>query len=126
MKKKLYSDKAPAPIGPYSQAVEFNNIIFTSGQIALNREGKLVGDDIKIQTRQVLENLKNILEENGSGLDCVIKSTIYLTDIEDFTLVNEVYSEFFSESEPARSTIQVSCLPRNAKIEIEAIAFRRA
>lgn len=125
MKKVLYSDKAPEPIGSYSQAIQLDNLIFTSGQIALNRDGKLIGDDIKTQTRQALENLKNILEENGSGLDCVIKSTIYLANIEDFVSMNEVYSEFFSESKPARSTVEVSRLPKDAKIEIELIAYRK-
>jgi 2-iminobutanoate/2-iminopropanoate deaminase len=125
MKKHLYSDNAPKPIGPYSQAIEFNNLIFTSGQIALDQKGQIVGDDIKSQTRQVLTNLKHILEENGSCLDCVIKTTIYLINIEDFASMNEVYSEFFSESKPARTTVEVSRLPKNAKIEIDIIAFRR-
>jgi len=125
MKKHLYSDNAPKPIGPYSQAIEFNNLIFTSGQIALDQKGQIVGDDIKSQTRQVLKNLKHILEENGSCLDCVIKTTIYLINIEDFASMNEVYSEFFSESKPARTTVEVSRLPKNAKIEIDIIAFRR-
>lgn len=125
MKKNLYSDKVAKPIGPYSQAIEFNNLIFSSGQIALDQSGKIVGDDIKIQTRQVLSNLKQILEENGSDLDCVIKVTIYLINIEDFASMNEVYSEFFIESKPARSTVQVSRLPKDAKIEIDVIAFKR-
>jgi len=125
MKKHLYSDNAPKPIGPYSQAIEFNNLIFTSGQIALDQKGQIVGDDIKSQTRQVLTNLKHILEENGSCLDCVIKTTIYLINIEDFASMNEVYSEFFLESKPARTTVEVSRLPKNAKIEIDIIAFRR-
>ena len=125
MKKLLYSNKAPKPIGPYSQAVEFNNLIFISGQIPLDQKGQIVGDDIKTQTRQVLSNLEHILEDNCSGLDCVIKTTIYLINIEDFTHMNEVYSEFFAESKPARSTVGVSRLPKDAKVEIDAIAFKR-
>ena len=125
MKKPLVSDKAPKPIGPYSQAVGFGELIYTSGQVALNLEGKLVSEDIKQQTKQTLENLKNILEDNGSSLDNVIKVMVFLKDMKDFSPMNEVYSEYFRSSFPARSTVSVSGLPLDARVEIEVIAFKK-
>jgi len=122
MKKKLYASKTPKPIGPYSVAVSYNGLIYTCGQIPLDINGNLAGDDIKTQTRQVIENLKNILEENGSSLDKVIKTTVYLKDITEFAGMNEVYNEYFAESAPARSTLEAARLPKDAKIEIDAIA----
>lgn len=122
MKKKLAASKAPKPIGPYSVAVSYNGLIYTCGQIPLDLNGNLAGDDIKAQTRQVIENLKNILEENGSSLDKVIKTTVYLKDITEFAGMNEVYNEYFAESAPARSTLEAARLPKDAKIEIDAIA----
>lgn len=123
----LYSEKAPKPIGPYSQAVEFDSskkLIYTSGQVALNAKGFLVSEDVKSQTKQALENLKNILEDNGSSMENVIKSTVFLRDMEDFTEMNEVYNDYFKNSLPARSTIAVSGLPKDARVEIEVISFK--
>jgi len=122
MKKKLAASKAPKPIGPYSIAVSYNGLIYTCGQIPLDINGNVAGDDIKTQTRQAIENLKNILEENGSSIDKVIKTTVYLKDINEFVGMNEVYNEYFEESAPARSTLEAARLPKDAKIEIDAIA----
>ncbi|MFA7360387.1 MAG: RidA family protein [Candidatus Kapaibacterium sp.] len=142
MKKKLYTEKAPKPIGPYSQAIqynslkikgggfesairdaiEFNGLIFTSGQLALGPDGNLISQDIKEQTRAVCTNLKHLLEESGSSLQNVIKTTVFIKDMNDFAAMNEVYAEFFGESAPARSTVEVARLPKDAKVEIELIA----
>lgn len=125
MKKEVIStDNSPKAIGPYSQAIRFDNLMFVSGQIPLNpKTGEVVSENIKKQTEQVLENLKNILEEGGSSLEKVLRTTIYLTNIEDYTMVNETYSLYFADLPPARSTVQVSNLPKNVSIEIDAIAF---
>lgn len=119
----LYSPLAPNPIGPYSQAVSFGELIFTSGQIGLDMDGNIVGDDIEIQTRIALENLLHILEDNNSSMDYVIKTTVFLKDMNDFAKMNEVYNAFFGSSKPARSTVEVSRLPKDVKVEIEAIAY---
>jgi 2-iminobutanoate/2-iminopropanoate deaminase len=124
MKKVIQTDKAPKAIGPYSQAIEAGNLIFLSGQIPINpATGELVGGDIRQQARQVLENLKHVLESRGLLMNQVVKTTIFLKDLGNFGPVNEVYSTFFPEEPPARSTVQVAALPRNTDIEIEAIAF---
>jgi 2-iminobutanoate/2-iminopropanoate deaminase len=117
--------KAPAPIGPYSQAVTFTGpVIMTAGQIAINPEnGELVNGDIRVQTRRVIDNLKAILEAGGSSLAEVVKTTVFLKDMNEFPLMNEVYAEYFRESPPARSTIEVARLPKDVKVEIEAIAL---
>ncbi len=122
----ISTDKAPSAIGPYSQAIEYNGIIYTSGQIALTKDGEMRENDIEVQTRQVLNNLEKILEEANSNLNNVIKTTIYLVNIEDFAIVNEVYASFFKEHKPARVTVAVKELPKNALIEIEAIAKKRS
>ena len=122
--KIISTDKAPQAIGPYSQAVEFNGMIFTSGQIALLPNGELAGEDIITQTKQVLTNLSAILNEAGSSLQKVIKTTIFLADIDDFAKVNQIYEEFFGTHKPARSTVAVKTLPKNVKIEIECIAYK--
>jgi 2-iminobutanoate/2-iminopropanoate deaminase len=124
MKKILYSPNAPEPIGPYSQAIEFGNLIFTSGQIALDINGSIVSDDIKHQTKKVISNLKSILEENGASLDSVVKTTVFMKDMNDFAAMNEVYSDFFQTSMPARSTVQVAKLPKDVKVAIEVIAYK--
>lgn len=124
MKKILHSDKSPEPIGPYSQAVGFDKLIFTSGQIALNTKGIIVSGEIAEQTCQVIRNLKNILEDNGSSLENVLKTTVFLKDMIDFNVMNEVYNEYFGSSMPARSTVQVSRLPKDVRVEIEVIAFK--
>lgn len=125
MKKILLSDKAPQPIGPYSQSVGFDNLIFTSGQVGLGLDGKLVSDDVKEQTKKALENLMNILTDNGSSPENVIKTMVFLRDMKDFTAMNEAYKEFFQSSYPARSTVAVLGLPLDAKVEIEVIAFKK-
>ena len=124
MKKILYSPNAPEPIGPYSQAIEFGNLIFTSGQIALDINGSIVSDDKKHQTKKVISYLKSILEENGASLDSVVKTTVFMKDMNDFAAMNEVYSDFFQTSMPARSTVQVAKLPKDVKVAIEVIAYK--
>jgi len=121
-KEFIYSKNAPEPIGPYSQAIKLNNLIFSSGQIALNPVNGLIEGDIKIQTRQTLENIKSILMAGGSDISKVIKVTVYLKNIGDFAGMNEVYSEYFGESKPARSTIEAARLPKDSLIEIDVIA----
>jgi 2-iminobutanoate/2-iminopropanoate deaminase len=125
MKEQIKTEKAPGAIGPYSQAIKWERLIFVSGQLAINPKTGNVEGDIKSQTRQVLTNMGNILEASGSGLDCVLKTTVFLADINDFAAMNEVYGSFFASSPPARSAFQVAKLPKDGKVEIEAIAFRR-
>jgi 2-iminobutanoate/2-iminopropanoate deaminase len=127
LEKSIISTKnAPAAIGPYSQAVAWNNLLFISGQIPLNpTTGEMVTGDFESQIRQVLDNLKSILEAAGLTTSSVLKTTIFLTDLADFAKANEIYSQYFAENPPARSTIQVSALPKGAKVEIEAIAGKR-
>jgi 2-iminobutanoate/2-iminopropanoate deaminase len=114
---------APAAIGPYSQAIRTGDLLFVSGQIPLDpATGQLLGGDIRAQTRQVLKNLAAILEAAGSSLGRVVKTTVYLRDLGEFAAMNEVYAEFFSEQPPARATVQVARLPRDAAVEIEVVA----
>ncbi len=122
--RPVHTDKAPAAIGPYSQAIEVDSFIFTSGQIALKPDGseEVLSQGIEAQTEQVLQNLKHILEAAGSGLNKVIKTTIFLADIEDFGIVNRIYAQYFQDHRPARSTVVVKTLPKNALVEIEAMA----
>jgi 2-iminobutanoate/2-iminopropanoate deaminase len=123
-KKVVQTEKAPMAIGPYSQAIQAGNLLFLSGQIPIDpKTGELVKGDIRKQTQQVLENIKGILESQGLGMENVVKSAIFLKDIANFNQVNEVYATYFPSSPPARSTIEVTKLPRNADIEIEAIAL---
>ena len=124
MQKDIIStNKAPQAIGPYSQAVRFGNLLFVSGQIPLDPEtAEIVKGDIKVQTKRILENLNAILTEGGSSLDNVLRTTIFLANLEDYADVNEMYTEFFDKSMPARSTVQVSRLPMDVRIEIDAIA----
>ena len=122
--RSILTDKAPAPIGPYSQAKAVNGFLFTAGQIPINpATGKMVEGDIKVHARQALENIKAVLEAGGSGLDKAVKVTVFLKDINDFASVNEVYAEYFGNSKPARSAFQVAKLPLDAKIEIEAVGI---
>ncbi|MGO9117591.1 MAG: RidA family protein [Desulfomonilaceae bacterium] len=123
MKEAVFTPEAPIPIGPYSQGIKSGNLIFVSGQVALNQQNKQIEGDIKQQTHTVLTNLSKILEAAGSGMDHVVKTTIFLFDMGDFLRVNEVYASFFGENPPARSTIQVAKLPLGALVEIEAIAL---
>lgn len=119
----IQTDQAPAAIGPYSQAIRSGELLFTSGQIPLKPGGELETGDIRAQTRQVLENLAAVLEAGGSSLAKVIKCTCFLADMSDFAAMNEVYGEFFGAAPPARSAVQVARLPRDVKIEIEAVAL---
>ena len=120
--KRVQTNKAPAAIGPYSQAVKVGDMIYTSGQIPMTADGELITGDIKAQTRQILENIQSVLESAGSSLSQIVKTTIYLTDMDDFIAVNTVYGEYFSGAYPARSTVAVKTLPKNVAIEIDAIA----
>ncbi|WP_456470169.1 RidA family protein [Caminibacter sp.] len=119
--QKVYTKNAPEAIGPYSQAVKVGNMVFTSGQIALTPNGEFLDADVKTQTKQVCENLKAVLEAAGAKIENVVKTTIFLDDINNFTAVNEIYAEYFSHK-PARSTVAVKELPKGAKVEIECIA----
>jgi 2-iminobutanoate/2-iminopropanoate deaminase len=125
MKKIISTDKAPKAIGPYSQGVLSGDTLFLAGQIAIDPEsGRIEVEDPAGQTRRVIENLRAVLQAAGMGLENVVKTTIYLTSMENFRIVNEVYSEFFSDSAPARATVEVAKLPLGALVEIEAIAER--
>lgn len=117
----IYTPDAPEPIGPYSQAKRFGNLIFTAGQIGLDREGNL-SETVVDQTRKALQNLSAVLSAGGASFESVIKTTIFLADMNDFAQVNEVYAEFFGDSRPARSTVEAAGLPKGALVEIEAIA----
>jgi 2-iminobutanoate/2-iminopropanoate deaminase len=123
MKHTVFSPNAPAPIGPYRQAVAVGRMVFCSGQIALDpATGKLTGDDVETQTRRCLENLSAVLRAAGLSLNDVAKTTIFLTDMGDFARVNAIYAGYLGRSAPARSTVAVAALPLGAKVEIEAIA----
>lgn len=121
--KFTQTPKAPSAIGPYSQAVVANGMVFTSGQIALTPDGVMLEDDIRVQTKQVLTNLGEVLQASGASLDSVIKTTIFLASMDDFGVVNEIYAEAFGSHKPARSTVAVKTLPKNALVEIDAIAL---
>ncbi len=125
MQREIIStDRAPRAIGPYAQAVRAGGLLFLSGQIALDPQtGQLVGADIKQQTRQVLENVRAVLEASGSSLQRVVKCTVFLADMDDFGPMNEEYGAFFQEEPPARTTVAVSRLPRGALVEIDVIAM---
>lgn len=120
--KVIKTLEAPAAIGPYSQAIKANGFLFISGQIPLTPNGELAGDDIKTQTKQVLKNLKVILKEADLSLKDTVKTTIFLKNMDDFSVVNEIYAQAFKEHKPARSTIEISKLPKDVLIEIELIA----
>ena len=123
----IKTQKAPSAIGPYSQAIEAGNLLFVSGQISIKPEtNEFIDGEVEVQTEQVLENIKAILEAGNSSLEDVVKVTIYLQDIKDFALVNKVYSRYFENSLPARATVEVSNLPKNAKLEIDAIAIKNS
>lgn len=125
MKKEIIAtDKAPKAIGPYSQAVKVGNFIFISGQIPIDpKTGEIAGDDIITQTKRVLENIKAVLEATGATLTNVVKTTVYLADMSDFKAMNETYKTYFTDNPPARSTVEVSKLPKGPKIEIDVIVY---
>jgi 2-iminobutanoate/2-iminopropanoate deaminase len=123
MKEIVHTDRGPKPIGPYSQAVKANGFLYLAGQVALDpKTGELTSSDIRQQTERTLENVKGILEAAGSNLHHVVKTTVFLKDLNDFAAMNEVYGRFFTAAPPARSTIQASRLPKDALLEIEVIA----
>ena len=126
MKKAIHTNNAPAAIGPYSQAIEANGMIFVSGQLPIDpATGAFAGEDIAAQTRQSLTNIKSILAEAGAGMEDVVKTTVLLKNIADFAAMNEVYAEFFTGDCPARAAFEVAALPKNALMEIEAIACKK-
>jgi 2-iminobutanoate/2-iminopropanoate deaminase len=123
MRDIVLTDRGPKPIGPYSQAIRTNGFLFVSGQVALDpKTGEMVGGEIRQQTERVLENIKGILEAAGSNLHHVVKTTVFLRDMNDFSTMNEVYAKYFTLAPPARSTVQVARLPKDALVEIEVIA----
>ncbi len=123
MKQVIHTDSAPAAIGPYSQAIQIGDLLFVSGQVPIDPStGAMVEGDIKAQAQQSLNNLKAILNAAGTNMGAVVKTTVFLADMNDFAAMNEVYAQFFQEPFPARSAVQVARLPKDAKVEIEAIA----
>jgi len=123
-KKVVISEKAPKAIGPYSVAIQTGDFVFTSGQLGLDpASGNLVPGGIEAETRQSLTNLRHVLADSGSGLEQVVKTTVFLQDMADFPKMNAVYAEFFPEKPPARSTVQVAALPKNGAVEIEVTAI---
>lgn len=122
MKQSITTDRAPSAIGPYSQSIKANNMLYISGQIPIDNTNGSIPDDISEQTTQSLKNGEEILKAAGLSMSNVVKTTVFMTDLADFTAMNEVYASFFSEPYPARSTIEVAGLPRGAKVEIEMIA----
>ncbi len=125
-KSIIHTEKAPAAVGPYSQATRAGELVYTAGQIPLDpASGKMVEGGIESQTRRALENLQAVLEAAGAGLDTVLKTTVFLQDMGEFGAMNAVYAEFFPENPPARSAVQVAALPLGARVEIEAVALAK-
>jgi 2-iminobutanoate/2-iminopropanoate deaminase len=123
MKKIIFTDKAPAPIGPYSQATQIGNTIYTSGQIPLTVTGELINESIEAETKQVMENLKVVLEAAGATFEHVVKTTIFISNMDDFGKINTVYGSYINEeTAPARETVQVARLPKDVNVEISMIA----
>jgi 2-iminobutanoate/2-iminopropanoate deaminase len=123
-KKIIFTPNAPAPIGPYSQAVLVNNTLYCSGQIALNSEGTLDTSSIENETKQIMANINEVLKASGMNFGNIVKTSIFLTDMNDFATVNETYSKFFDKDFPARETVQVSALPKGVHVEISVIAVK--
>jgi len=121
--KVVQTNEAPAAIGPYSQGIIVNNLFYSSGQIPLTAEGTLAAGDIKEQTHQVFHNLQAVLKEAGSSLESVVKTTVFIKNMDDFAAINEVYGEYFSVHKPARSCVEVARLPKDVLIEIEVVAL---
>jgi len=123
MREIVLTDRGPKPIGPYSQAIKANGFLFASGQVAIDpKTNEFIGGDIKQQTERVLENVKGVLEASGSNLHHVVKTTVFLKDMNDFAAMNEIYGRYFTSAPPARSTVAAAGLPKNALLEIEVIA----
>ncbi len=123
-KKIIFTEQAPAPIGPYSQAVHIGNTLYCSGQIALDSNGNLLNENIETETVQVMKNIGNLLKAAGFDYSDIVKTTIFLTDMADFAKVNAVYTVYFSKDFPARETVQVSALPKGANVEISVTAVK--
>ncbi|WP_017754916.1 RidA family protein [Calidifontibacillus oryziterrae] len=121
--KAIHTNEAPAAIGPYSQGIIVNNMFYSSGQIPLKADGELVTGDVQVQTHQVFTNLKAVLAEAGASLDSVVKTTVFIKDMNDFGKMNEVYGEYFANHKPARSCVEVARLPKDVLVEIEVIAL---
>ena len=121
--KFIATKEAPSAIGPYSQAIAVNGMVYTSGQIALNTDGEMVGSDVETQTHQVMKNLQHVLQAAGAEYGDVIKTTIFLADMDDFLKVNAIYAAYFGDHKPARSTVAVKTLPKNALVEIDCMAL---
>ena len=119
--KTVDTNKVPEAVGPYSHATVVNDLVFTSGQIPLTLDGNIVSDDVQEQTKQVLENLTVVLQEAGSDLDSVVKATIFISDMNNFQKINEIYGDYFGKYQPARSCVEVARLPKDVKVEIELI-----
>ncbi|KSU57823.1 reactive intermediate/imine deaminase [[Bacillus] enclensis] len=117
------TNQAPAAIGPYSQGIVVNNLFYSSGQIPLTAEGSMIEGDIAVQTHQVFKNLQAVLKEAGASLETVVKATVFIKDMNDFGVINEVYGEYFNTHKPARSCVEVARLPKDAGVEIEVIAL---
>ncbi len=124
MKTIIKTDKAPAAIGPYSQAIEVNGMVYTSGQIPVNPQTGEIPEGCVAQAKQALENLSNLLQAAGTGMDKVIKTTVFIKDMNDFAKINEVYATFFTDNFPSRSCVEVARLPKDVLIEVEAIALK--
>ena len=124
MKKIIHTEDAPPAIGPYSQAVEINGILYISGQISLNTKGEMVGNNISVQTEQVMKNIEVILKKAGYTFNDVVKSTCLLKNINDFQAMNEIYGKYYTEDPPARAAYEVASLPKGALVEIETIAIK--
>lgn len=124
--KIVHTNNAPAAIGPYSQGIIVNNMFYSSGQIPLTAEGELVNGTVEEQTHQVFKNLKAVLAEAGASLDTVVKATVFIKDMNDFPVINDVYGEYFGEHKPARSCVEVARLPKDVLVEIEVIALVKA
>ncbi|RMG80553.1 MAG: RidA family protein [Bacteroidetes bacterium] len=125
MKQIIYTENAPKPIGPYSQGVLVNDTLYVSGQIAINpKSGKLITDSLEKETHQVMKNIRAVLNAAGMDFTHVVKSSIFLSDMNNFQKVNEIYAQYFSENPPARETVEVACLPKNVNVEISVIAVK--
>lgn len=122
MKKIIYAPQAPAPLGPYSQAIAVNGLVFLSGQVALDAAGNLVNQTLEAEVRQVMTNLQAVLEAANLGFEHVVKTSIFLTDMQNFQLVNRIYGAYFEHEPPARETVEVSGLPKGVRVEIACIA----
>ncbi|MBD8005899.1 RidA family protein [Bacillus norwichensis] len=121
--RKVETNKAPAAIGPYSQGIIVNNMFYSSGQIPLTPEGELVGETVEEQANQVFRNVQGVLEAAGASLETVVKTTLFIKNMDDFGTINEIYSEYFSEHKPARSCVEVARLPKDVLLEMEVIAL---